>query len=50
MMRKMNYLTMLALVAITICFTSCKKDDDTNISSDDITILQDEAQNHRYYG
>jgi hypothetical protein len=45
-MKKMNYLTMLALVAITINFTSCKKDDDTQptINSDDVTVMQDDAQ------
>lgn len=45
-MRKMNYLTMLALVAITVIFNSCKKDDDTqaSISNDDVTVLQDDAQ------
>ncbi|HOT14237.1 MAG TPA: hypothetical protein PK252_05680 [Bacteroidales bacterium] len=45
-MRKMNYLTMMALVAITINFTSCKKDDDTQVSitNEDVTVMQDDAQ------
>lgn len=45
-MKKINYLTILALVAIIISSPSCKKDEDNsaNISSDDITILQDDAQ------
>jgi hypothetical protein len=45
-MKNFNYLTMLALAALAINVTSCKKEDDTNpsISSDEITVLQDDAQ------